>query len=75
MNDFTWTMMLICSVMWLYENAVKGFKESRQEEGYTKLDYVASGFLLVASFLLIFKVVLAFPVLFFKIAFTLPNLI
>lgn len=65
MDNFTWTMMLICSVMWFYKNTVKGFKESRQAEGYTKLDYVASGFLLVASFLLIFKIVLMLQVIIF----------
>lgn len=63
---FIWFMILICSLIWFYENSVKGFKESRQEEGYTKLDYVASSFLLVASFLLISKIVLALPLIIFN---------
>ena len=63
---FIWFMILICSLIWFYENSVKGFKESIHAEGYTKIDYVASGFLLVASFLLIFKIVLALPLIIFN---------
>lgn len=63
---FIWFMILICSLIWFYENSVKGFKESRQAEGYTKLDYTASGFLLVASVLLISKIVLALPLIIFN---------
>lgn len=63
---FILSMILICSLIWFYENSVKGFKESRQAEEYTKLDYTASGFLLVASFLLISKIVLALPLIIFN---------
>lgn len=61
-----WFMLLISTLMWFGENTINGFKESRQAEGYTKLDYVASGFLLVASFLLISKIVLALPLIIFN---------
>lgn len=63
---FFWFMLLICTLMWFGENTINGFKESRQAEGYTKLDYVASAFLLVASFLLISKIVLALPLIIFN---------
>lgn len=62
---FFWFILLISTLMWFGENTINGFKESRQAEGYTKLDYVASGFLLVASFLLIFKIVLMLPEIIF----------
>lgn len=61
-----WFMLLISALMWFGENTINGFKESRQAEGYTKLDYTASGFLLVASFLLISKIVLALPLIIFN---------
>ena len=61
-----WFILLISALMWFGENTINGFKESRQAEGYTKLDYVASGFLLVASFLLISKIVLALPLIIFN---------
>ncbi len=61
-----WLMLLIITLMWFGENTINGFKESRQAEGYTKLDYTASGFLLVASFLLISKIVLALPLIIFN---------
>ena len=61
-----WFMLLISTLMWFGKNTINGFKESRQAEGYTKLDYTASGFLLVASFLLIFKIVLALPLIIFN---------
>lgn len=63
---FIWLMILISTLMWFGENTINGFKESRQAEGYTKLDYTASGFLLVASFLLISKIVLALPLIIFN---------
>lgn len=63
---FFWFMLLISTLMWFGENTINGFKESRQAEGYTKLDYTASGFLLVASFLLISKIVLALPLIIFN---------
>lgn len=63
---FFWFMLLISTLMWFGKNTINGFKESRQAEGYTKLDYTASGFLLVASFLLIFKIVLALPLIIFN---------
>lgn len=63
---FFWFMLLISALMWFGENTINGFKESRQAEGYTKLDYTASGFLLVASFLLISKIVLALPLIIFN---------
>lgn len=62
---FFWFILLISTLMWFGENTINGFKESRQAEGHTKLDYVASGFLLVASFLLIFKIVLMLPEIIF----------
>lgn len=61
-----WFMLLISTLMWFGKNTINGFKESRQAEGYTKLDYTASGFLLVASFLLISKIVLALPLIIFN---------
>ena len=61
-----WLILLIVTLMWFGENTINGFKESRQAEGYTKLDYTASGFLLVASFLLISKIVLALPLIIFN---------
>lgn len=61
-----WFILLISALMWFGENTINVFKESRQAEGYTKLDYVASGFLLVASFLLISKIVLALPLIIFN---------
>lgn len=61
-----WFILLISVLMWFGENTINGFKESRQAEVYTKLDYVASGFLLVASFLLISKIVLALPLIIFN---------
>lgn len=61
-----WFLLLIIGLMWFSENTINGFKESRKMEGYTKLDYVASGFLLVASFLLISKIVLALPLIIFN---------
>lgn len=63
---FIWIMLLIITLMWFGKNTINGFKESRQAEGYTKLDYTASGFLLVASFLLISKIVLALPLIIFN---------
>lgn len=63
---FIWLMILISTLMWFGENTINGFKESRQAEGYTKLDYTASGFLLVTSFLLISKIVLALPLIIFN---------
>lgn len=63
---FFWFMLLISTLMWFGKNTINGFKESRQAEGYTKLDYTASGFLLVASFLLISKIVLALPLIIFN---------
>lgn len=63
---FFWFMLLISTLMWFGENTINGFKESRQAEGYTKLDYTASVFLLVASFLLISKIVLALPLIIFN---------
>lgn len=62
---FFWFILLISTLMWFGENTINGFKKSRQAEGYTKLDYVASGFLLVSSFLLIFKIVLMLPEIIF----------
>lgn len=61
-----WFLLLIIGLMWFSENTINGFKESRKMEGYTKLDYTASGFLLVASFLLISKIVLALPLIIFN---------
>lgn len=63
---FFWFMLLISTLMWFGKNTINGFKESRQAGGYTKLDYTASGFLLVASFLLISKIVLALPLIIFN---------
>ena len=63
---FFWFMLLISTLMWFGKNTINGFKESRQAEGDTKLDYVASAFLLVASFLLISKIVLALPLIIFN---------
>lgn len=65
MNYPFWFMLLICSLMWFYQNSVKGFKESINEKGYTKLDYVASAFLLLPSLLFIFKFVLVLPDIFY----------
>ena len=63
---FIWFLLLIIGLMWFGENMINGFKESRKMEGYTKLDYVASAFLLLASFLLISKIVLALPLIIFN---------
>lgn len=65
MNYSFWFMMFICSLMWFYQNSVKGFKESKNEKGYTKLDYVSSAFLVVPSLLFIFKFVLILPDIFY----------
>lgn len=65
MNYPFWFMLLICSLMWFYQNSVKGFKESINEKGYTKLDYVASAFLVLPSLLFIFKFVLVLPDIFY----------
>ena len=65
MNYSFWFMLLICSLMWFYQNSVKGFKESINEKGYTKLDYVASAFLVLPSLLFIFKFVLILPDIFY----------
>lgn len=62
---FIWFMILICSLIWFYENSVKGFKESINEKGYTKLDYVASTFLVIPFLLFIFKFVFVLPDLFY----------
>lgn len=61
-----WFLLLIIGLMWFSENTINGFKESRKMEGYTKLDYVASAFLLFASFLLIFEIVLKLPFIIFN---------
>lgn len=65
MNYPFWFMLLICSLMWFYQNSVKGFKESKNEKGYTKLDYVASAFLVFPSLLFISKFVLILPDIFY----------
>lgn len=65
MNYPFWFMLLICSLMWFYQNSIKGFKESKNEKGYTKLDYVASVFLVFPSLLFIFKFVLILPDIFY----------
>lgn len=62
---FIWFMILICSLILFYEISIKGFKESRNEKGYTKLDYVASAFLIFPSFLFIIKFVLLLPDIFY----------
>lgn len=62
---FIWFMILICSLIWFYENSVKGFKESRNEKGFTKLDYVASAFLVIPFLLFIFKFILILPDIFY----------
>lgn len=62
---FIWFMILICSLIWFYENSVKGFKESINEKGCTKLDYVASTFLVIPFLLFIFKFVFVLPDLFY----------
>ena len=61
-----WFLLLIIGLMWFSENTINGFKESRKMEGYTKLDYVASAFLLFASFLLIFEIELKLPFIIFN---------
>lgn len=61
-----WFLLLIIGLMWFSENTINGFKESIKMEGYTKLDYVASAFLLFASFLLITKIVLNLPFIIFN---------
>ena len=61
-----WFLLLIIGLMWFSENTINGFKESRKMEEYTKLDYVASAFLLFASFLLIFEIVLKLPFIIFN---------
>ena len=33
---FIWFMILICSLIWFYENSIKGFKECRNEIGYSR---------------------------------------
>mgnify|MGYP003082114206 CR=1 FL=1 len=38
-------------ILWIGSEAVKSFKERAKEEGYTKIDYVAFGFILVAIIL------------------------
>lgn len=65
MNYPFWFMLLICSLMWFYQNSVKGFKESKNEKGYTKLDYVSSVFLVLPSLLFIIKFVLILPDIFY----------
>lgn len=65
MNYPFWFMLLICSLMWFYQNSVKGFKESINEKGYTKLDYVATAFLVLPCLLFIFKFVLILPDIFY----------
>ena len=68
-NQVFFTIMKITfinALLWFGENMINGFKESRKMEGYTKLDYVASAFLLLASFLLISKIVLALPLIIFN---------
>ena len=65
MNYPFWLMLLICSLMWFYQNSVKSFKEIKNEKGYTKLDYVASAFLVLPSLLFSFKFVLILPDIFY----------
>ena len=65
MNYPFWFMLLICSLMWFYQNSVKGFKESKNEKGYTKLDYVSSVFLVLPSLLFIIKFVLILSDIFY----------
>jgi hypothetical protein len=62
---FIWFMILICSLIWFHENSIKGFKESRNEIGYTKIDYVGSVFLVIPCFLFIIKFVLILPDIFY----------
>ena len=62
---FIWFMILICSLIWFYENSIKGFKESRNEIGYSRLDYVSSAFLVIPCFLFIIKFVLILPGIFY----------
>lgn len=62
---FIWFMILICSLIWFYENSIKGFKESRNEIGYSRLDYVSSAFLVIPCFLFIIKFVLILPDIFY----------
>mgnify|MGYP000905793929 CR=1 FL=1 len=67
MNYPFWFMLLICSL--IFKAVRKIFfrikKESKNEKGYTKLDYVASAFLVFPSLLFIFKFVLILPDIFY----------